>query len=178
MSTAKPINVYSIPELNQTLDEALPSIFARLNYERSYALLDTKLYIGYSIAVVAGLSFFLDKKFERSEIILYQKLLVGAYVVLSLMFWYFTRFVEKGTVYTGKNRDTKEEIYVKTKFEKNEPLYLVELIQKKKGNSSRKDLKTKLEVNKVFNESGYLQNEVLFKWFSEQLNVLATKKNI
>ena len=123
-------------------------------------------------------SFFLDKKFERSEIVLYQKLLVGAYVVLSLMFWYFTRFVEKGTVYTGKNRDTKEEIYVKTKFEKKEPVYLVELIQKKKGDGSKKDLKTKLEVNKVFNEFGYLQNEVLFKWFSEQLNVLTTKKNI
>ncbi|CAI4917234.1 CFC_HP_G0040900.mRNA.1.CDS.1 [Saccharomyces cerevisiae] len=132
MSSAKPINVYSIPELNQALDEALPSVFARLNYERSYALLDAKLYIGYSIAVVAGLSFFLDKKFERDQIVTYQKLLVGAYFVLSLLFWYFSRFIEKGTVYVGKRRGTKEEIYVKTKFEKNEPLYLVELVQKKK----------------------------------------------
>lgn len=131
MSSAKPINVYSIPELNQALDEALPSVFARLNYERSYALLDAKLYIGYSIAVVAGLSFFLDKKFERDQIVTYQKLLVGAYFVLSLLFWYFSRFIEKGTVYVGKRRGTKEEIYVKTKFEKNEPLYLVELVQKK-----------------------------------------------
>lgn len=132
MSSAKPINVYSIPELNQALDEALPSVFARLNYERSYALLDAKLYIGYSIAVVAGLSFFLDKKFERDQIVTYQKLLVGAYFVLSLLFWYFSRFIEKGTVYVGKRRGTKEEIYVKTKFEKNEPLYLVELVQKKR----------------------------------------------
>ncbi|EWH16585.1 Spc2p, partial [Saccharomyces cerevisiae P283] len=157
MSSAKPINVYSIPELNQALDEALPSVFARLNYERSYALLDAKLYIGYSIAVVAGLSFFLDKKFERDQIVTYQKLLVGAYFVLSLLFWYFSRFIEKGTVYVGKRRGTKEEIYVKTKFEKNEPLYLVELVQKKKGENSKKELKAKLEVNKVFNESGYLQ---------------------
>ncbi|CAI4035430.1 hypothetical protein SMKI_13G0780 [Saccharomyces mikatae IFO 1815] len=177
MSTAKPINVYSIPELNQALDEALPSIFARLNYERSYGLLDTKLYIGYSIAVVAGLSFFLDKKFERAEIVVYQKFLVGAYFVLSLMFWYFSRFIEKGTVYVGKKRDTKDEIYVKTKFENNEPLYLVELIQKKKGSNTKKELKAQLKVNKVFNESGYLQNEGLFKWFSEQHDVLITKKN-
>ncbi|CAI4655829.1 APG_G0040300.mRNA.1.CDS.1 [Saccharomyces cerevisiae] len=177
MSSAKPINVYSIPELNQALDEALPSVFARLNYERSYALLDAKLYIGYSIAVVAGLSFFLDKKFERDQIVTYQKLLVGAYFVLSLLFWYFSRFIEKGTVYVGKRRGTKEEIYVKTKFEKNEPLYLVELVQKKKGENSKKELKAKLEVNKVFNESGYLQNDVYFKWFSEQHNVLDTKKN-
>ncbi|CAI4047707.1 signal peptidase complex subunit SPC2 SKDI_13G0860 [Saccharomyces kudriavzevii IFO 1802] len=177
MSTAKPINVYSIPELNQALDEALPSVFARLNYERSYALVDAKLYIGYTIAVMAGLSFFLDKKFERSEIIVYQKLLVGAYFILSLMFWYFSRFIEKGTVYVGKKRDTKEEIYVKTKFKNNEPLYLVDLIQKKNGKDSRKNLKAKLEANRVFNESGYLQNDVYFKWFSEQLNVLNTKKN-
>ncbi|CAI5021572.1 ANL_collapsed_G0040530.mRNA.1.CDS.1 [Saccharomyces cerevisiae] len=177
MSSAKPLNVYSIPELNQALDEALPSVFARLNYERSYALLDAKLYIGYSIAVVAGLSFFLDKKFERDQIVTYQKLLVGAYFVLSLLFWYFSRFIEKGTVYVGKRRGTKEEIYVKTKFEKNEPLYLVELVQKKKGENSKKELKAKLEVNKVFNESGYLQNDAYFKWFSEQHNVLDTKKN-
>lgn len=138
MSSAKPINVYSIPELNQALDEALPSVFARLNYERSYALLDAKLYIGYSIAVVAGLSFFLDKKFERDQIVTYQKLLVGAYFVLSLLFWYFSRFIEKGTVYVGKRRGTKEEIYVKTKFEKNEPLYLVELVQKKREKTPRR----------------------------------------
>ena len=177
MSSAKPINVYSIPELTQALDEALPSVFARLNYERSYALLDTKLYLGYSIAVVAGLSFFLDKKFERAQIVMYQKLLVGAYFVLSLMFWYFSRFIEKGTVYVGKKRGTNEEIHVKTKFENNEPLYLVELVQKKKGNDSKKELKAKLEVNKVFNESGYLQNDAYFKWFSEQYNVLNKKKN-
>ena len=77
----------------------------------------------------------------------------------------------------GKRRGTKEEIYVKTKFEKNEPLYLVELVQKKKGENSKKELKAKLEVNKVFNESGYLQNDAYFKWFSEQHNVLDTKKN-
>ena len=151
MSSAKPINVYSIPELNQALDEALPSVFARLNYERSYALLDAKLYIGYSIAVVAGLSFFLDKKFERDQIVTYQKLLVGAYFVLSLLFWYFSRFIEKGTVYVGKRRGTKEEIYVKTKFKKNEPLYQVELVQKKKGESAKKELKAKLQVMEIFN---------------------------
>ncbi|EGA73673.1 Spc2p [Saccharomyces cerevisiae AWRI796] len=144
MSSAKPINVYSIPELNQALDEALPSVFARLNYERSYALLDAKLYIGYSIAVVAGLSFFLDKKFERDQIVTYQKLLVGAYFVLSLLFWYFSRFIEKGTVYVGKRRGTKEEIYVKTKFEKNEPLYLVELVQKKKGRKLQEGVEGKV----------------------------------
>lgn len=144
MSSAKPINVYSIPELNQALDEALPSVFARLNYERSYALLDGKLYIGYSIAVVAGLSFFLDKKFERDQIVTYQKLLVGAYFVLSLLFWYFSRFIEKGTVYVGKRRGTKEEIYVKTKFEKNEPLYLVELVQKKKGRKLQEGVEGKI----------------------------------
>ena len=145
MSSAKPINVYSIPELNQALDEALPSVSRDYNYERSYALLDAKLYIGYSIAVVAGLSFFLDKKFERDQIVTYQKLLVGAYFVLSLLFWYFSRFIEKGIVYVGKRRGTKEEIYVKTKFEKNEPLYLVELVRRK----SKKELKAILRSKMI-----------------------------
>lgn len=66
---SKPINVYSIPELRQTLDEALPATFARLKYKQSFQLIDAKLVLGYSMAAIAAGSFLLDKKFKYSEVV-------------------------------------------------------------------------------------------------------------
>lgn len=167
---SKPINVYSIPELRQTLDEALPGIFARLNYKQHFRLIDVKLAFGYSIAVVAAISFLLDKKFNYDDVLIYQKLLVGLYTILSAVFWYFTKHVEKGITYVGINKDG-EKLVVKTHFEKREPVYLIDLI---KGGETK--LSSGLPVNKVFNEAGYLQSDLLFQWLSEQLKTLDSKK--
>ncbi|QLL32399.1 hypothetical protein HG536_0C05680 [Torulaspora globosa] len=169
-SMSKAINVYSIPELQQTLDEALPGTFARLQYKRSFRLIDTKLAVGYSIAAVAAVSFLLDKKFQFSEVLGYQQLLLAAYAVLSLAFWYFTRYVEKGVTYEGTKPDG-EKITVKTRFANNEPVYLVQFV--KEGGA---ELETRLAANKVFSEAGYLQTDLLFGWLKEQLETLGRKK--
>lgn len=167
---SKAINVYSIPELQQTLDEALPVTFARLQYKQSFKLIDAKLAVGYSISVVAAVSFLVDKKFKFDEVLGWQKLLVAAYAVLSLLFWYFTKYVEKGVTYEGSKLGG-DKVAVKTRFEKNEPVYLVEFV-KEGGN----EIKTGLPVEKVFNEAGYLQTDLLFGWLKEQLEILDSKK--
>lgn len=170
MSNNKPINVYSIPELRQTLDEALPDVFARHEFKQSFRLIDTKLVIGYGIALVAAASFLLDKKFEFNDVLMYQKILVGSYMVLSTLYWYFTEFVQKGITYEGVNKKGTS-IAVKTYFENNEPLYHVDIMTQGKF-----DLKTALPVNKVFNEHGFLQSDLLYQWIGQQLTTLETKK--
>ncbi|GCE98672.1 hypothetical protein ZYGM_002403 [Zygosaccharomyces mellis] len=167
---SKPINVYSIPELRQTLDDALPEVFARHELKQSFRLIDTKLVIGYGIALVAAASFLLDKKFEFDEVLLYQKILVGSYVFLSTVYWYFTKFVQKGITYEGVDKKGRS-ITVKTFFENNEPLYHVTFMTQ--GDF---DLKTALPVNKVFNEQGFLQTDLLYQWIGQQLTTLETKK--
>lgn len=92
---SKPVNVYSIGEVAQRLDDEVPIVFHRLGYKQSFKLIDTKLIIGYSIAVVAGISFVLDKKLGHNNVIQYQRLLVAAYFILSGVFWYFKKFIEK-----------------------------------------------------------------------------------
>ncbi|QLQ79919.1 hypothetical protein HG537_0C05680 [Torulaspora globosa] len=166
----KAINVYCIGELQQTLDEALPGTFERLGYRQSFRLVDTRLAIGYSIAGVAALSFVLDKKFQFSQVLGYQQLLVTAYAVLSLVLWYFTKYVEKGVTYEGL-KSNGEKIVVKTRFEKNEPVYLVKFA--KEGTS---ELETRLAANQVFNEAGYLQTDLLFEWLKAQLETFGSKK--
>lgn len=167
---SKPINVYSIPELRQTLDEALPGIFMRHEFNQSFRLIDTKLVIGYGIAVVAAASFLLDKKFEFEQVLVYQKILVGSYMVFSTLYWYFTKFVQKGITYEGIDKKGTS-IAVKTSFENNEPLYQVTFVTQ-----DAFELKTALPVNKVFNEYGYLQTDLLYQWIGQQLVVLNTKK--
>lgn len=167
---SKAINVYSIPELQQTLDEALPGTFARLQYTQSFGLIDTKLAIGYSIAAVAAVSFLLDKKFKFDEVLSYQKGLLATYAVLSLAFWYFTKYIEKGVTYSGI-KPSGEKVVVKARFEKKEPLYLVEF-----SNGDGKELKTSLSATKVFNEAGFLQTDLLFEWLKDQMEILSSKK--
>lgn len=168
---SKPINVYSIPELRQTLDEALPATFARLKYKQSFQLIDAKLVLGYSMAAIAAGSFLLDKKFKYSEVVGYQKALLVIYGGLSVLYWYFTKYIEKSTVYEGRN-PAGEKISVKTRFENKQPIYLVDF---------RLDDKTEVSVGlpatEVFNEAGYLQNELLFQWLERQLKVLSSKKS-
>ncbi|SCV04825.1 LANO_0G12728g1_1 [Lachancea nothofagi CBS 11611] len=167
---SKPINVYSTPDLRQTLDEALPSAFERLGYAQSFKLIDTKLIIGYSIALVAGISFLLDKKLKFEESLLYQKILVALYALLSGMFWYFNKYVEKGVKYNGSSAD--KAISVVTKMEKYSYDYQV-TINDSKGRSTT----SKLLANTVFNEAGYLQSDKLFKWLEERLDALVKKAN-
>ncbi|QLG73119.1 hypothetical protein HG535_0E02030 [Zygotorulaspora mrakii] len=167
---SKPINSYSIPELRQTLDESLPVVFAKLNYKQSFGLIDGKLSIGYLIAVVAAASFFLDKKFAYKEVVGYQTLLVGAYTILSIAFWYYTKYVEKGIKYIGIKKDGNR-LYVKTDFEDGRPEYQVEL-----KNGKGVELKIALPVNEVFNEAGYLQNNLFYQWVEKQVKNLETKK--
>lgn len=166
---SKPINIYSTPDLRQTLDEALPTVFSRLGYTQSFHLIDMKLAIGYSIAVVAGVSFILDKKMKFDEALTYQKLLVIAYMILSTVFWYFTKHIEKGVTFSGSNG--KDKITVVTKMKKYSSLYEVAIKDK-----SGKTVNVELPVNKVFNAHGFLQQDLLFEWYKQQMKLLAEKK--
>ncbi|SCU98597.1 LADA_0H14158g1_1 [Lachancea dasiensis] len=165
---SKPINVYSTPDLRQTLDEALPATFERLGFTQSFKLIDTKLFLGYSIALIAGISFMLDKKWTFEDALTYQKILVGAYVVLSVVFWYFSKYVEKGVKYSGSSGDRT--VVVATKMEKHSVNYEVTL-----RDDRGKVIEAQLAANTVFNEAGYLQSDRLFKWFEEFLGSLVKK---
>jgi len=166
---SKPVNVYSISEVSQTLNENLPDVLGRLGYTETFELVDQKLLIGYSVAGVAAISFIIDKQFVHKDIVKYQQYLVGFYCGLSVIFWLFKKYVEKSVVYSGKN-DT-ETIKVKTSYEDAKPLYTVTLIS-----NNKKTFVSRLEINKVFNKEGYLQSELFMEWVKQQLATLSNKR--
>ncbi|CAL9732046.1 signal peptidase complex subunit 2 [Monosporozyma unispora] len=173
---SKPVNVYSIGEVAQRLDDEVPIVFHRLGYKQSFKLIDTKLIIGYSIAVVAGISFVLDKKLGHNNVIQYQRLLVAAYFILSGVFWYFKKFIEKSILYTGTNKENNQTINFKRDIKDGKPIYQTSFIIKSKDGEV-KSSEVNLEINKVFNENGYLQTDLFFQWVKKQIENIESKKD-
>ena len=143
------------------------------NYTESFKLTDTKLYIGYSIVVVSAVSFLLDKQLGHRNVIPYQQGLVAAYIILSSLFWYFKKYVEKSITYVGNEKKTDDKISICTRYEECEPKYFVTFV---KNDEESSKLEVVLETTKVFNEAGYLQTDLLYNWFSEQLKIISLKK--
>ncbi|GMM53761.1 signal peptidase complex subunit [Maudiozyma humilis] len=168
---SKPVNVYSISQVSQVLNESLPGVLARLGYTETFELVDQKLLIGYSIALVAAVSFFIDKRFVHDDIVHYQQVLVGAYFVLSVIFWYFKKYVEKSVVYSGKTKNGNATIKISTAYEEGKPQYSVMFTDKDK-----KRVESKLEINTVFSAEGYLQTDLFLEWVKQQLATLDNKK--
>lgn len=171
---SKPVNVYSISEIAQRLDDEMPLVFYRLGYKQSYKLIDTKLILGYSIAIIAGISFALDKKLGHNNVIGYQRALVVAYFILSGLFWYFKKFIEKSIIYTGSNK--QKTITFKRDFKEGKPIYHT-VFTIADGKHDKKTLDVDLEVNKVFSEFGYLQTDLLFEWIKKQVENMESKKD-
>lgn len=166
---SKPINVYAVPEVRKALDEALPEIFSRLGYTQTFKLIDTKLILGYSLVVFAAASFLLDKKLPWEQSKPYQQVLVALYMILSAVQLWFNKFVEKGTVYQGVKKNGT--VSVGAKYKKHSHEFHVS-ITNRKGRSLELDT----TFTKFFNEQGYMQSDILFNWFKEQLEALGSKK--
>lgn len=171
MNTA--VNPYSISEVSQRLDDEIPKVFTRLGYKQSFKLIDLKLLVGYSIAIIAAASFLLDKKYGHVNVRGYQTILFIAYLVLSSIFWYFKKFIESDIIYSGTKKD--ELIHFKSTYKEGYPIYHVAII--KKINSIEKSYQIDLNIEKMFNEFGYLQSETFYNWVKEQLENFNSKSN-
>ncbi|BAO38240.1 signal peptidase complex subunit SPC2 [Kluyveromyces marxianus] len=167
---SKPINVYAVSEARQAFEEALPGIFSRLGYTQTFKLIDTKLFLGYSLVVFAAASFLLDKKLTWEESKQYQLILVSLYAVVCGVQWWFNKFVEKGIIYQGTNKDNK--ISIGAKFKKNSHEFHIYI-----ADSTNQRVELETSFTKFFNEQGYLQTELLYNYFKQQTEQLVSKKS-
>ncbi|AGO12462.1 AaceriAER112Cp [[Ashbya] aceris (nom. inval.)] len=163
------INVYSAPEVHTAIEESLPAVFSRLGYKQDFRLLDTRLLLGYLTAITAAISFVLDRKFKWGDVLIYQQVLVGLYVVLSAAFWVFSRYGERHAVYQGQRG--KERITVRLQSEPSSEYNLVTLEDGAGG-----QLEARLAAPAIFSADGHLQFGKLHRWFEEQLGLLVQKK--
>jgi hypothetical protein len=107
MSATTKIAVYSLPDLKNTSDDALPNYLNSLGFKQEHTLTDVRLALGYSAVVIAGVLFYFDWKFGWDETKPYTLPAVVIYFLLNGVFTYWLLWVEKGIVYVGTKDKTK-----------------------------------------------------------------------
>lgn len=164
---SSPINVYSISEARERIEESLPSIFKQLGYTESHMLGDIRLGLGYAAALMAAGSFMLDRKFGHDPVREWHMLLVIGYFLLSGVLYCYSRFVERGTVYVGVDKNSSR-IQIRATVENFRPLYNINF-EHKTAQGVAKQWSANLEINQVFTEQGHLQFNLLKSWMESQL---------
>ncbi|MCJ1315378.1 hypothetical protein MMC15_000697 [Xylographa vitiligo] len=102
---ASPIAVYSLPDLKNTTDDALPNYLTSLDFRQSHFLTDVRLVLGYSAVIIAAITFAFDYKRGWNETKGYTYWAVVAYFLLNgaLTFWIW--FAEKGKIFQGATQN-------------------------------------------------------------------------
>lgn len=134
-------------------DEHIADVFDSIGYAESFKNLDTKLVLGYASVALAGLMYYLEKKFKNNfnntMYVWYLQLLVAGYFTIQIILYLFSKFVEKGVKYTGYKKGKKVTVTTSTKS-KTDLFY--EVIIELDG----KQHKLGFPLNEVFFDDGYL----------------------
>jgi len=107
MSAVSKISVYSLPDLKNTTDDALPNYLNSLGFTQSHFYTDVRLALGYSAVVIAGALFYADWKLGWDVTKPYTLPAVLAYMVLNGAFTYWLWWVEGSTIYVGERKGVK-----------------------------------------------------------------------
>ncbi|EPQ67654.1 Bgt-2450 [Blumeria graminis f. sp. tritici] len=155
VSTEK-ISLYSVTELKNTSDDAIPAYLNSLKFKQSHTVADIRLVIGYASLLIAAATFSWDYKFGFEATKLYTAFAVGLYATLSIILSLYSTYVEKGTIYIGTNAQD-DEIRIETKVEECVPIYNLRITTKLKSCPGEKPKVTNLKkpFNKWFDKAGH-----------------------
>lgn len=159
----KKVNLNSVIALRNECDEHLAAAFIRLGYTESFTLQDTRLAIGYGCVVLAGIMYWMDKKynnnFNDSTYVAWTEFLVASFFLLEGVWWLYSKYVEKQIKYVGTKgaKTLKVSTHVDSTTE---PVYYMDFDLD--GTTDAQNI----EFAKVFREDGFLE----FNTFAEILD--------
>ncbi|EPE08221.1 signal peptidase complex [Ophiostoma piceae UAMH 11346] len=134
------ISVYSLADLKNTSDDAIPNYLNSLGFKQSHTLTDIRLGLGFSSLAVAAACFVWDLKLGFYDTKYYSLAAVVAYALLNLAISHFTT-VQGNNIYeaTAPNGET---IHISTTSPKYTPVYQVEVtVTSKDGKKSTVEFK-------------------------------------
>ncbi|KAI9746130.1 MAG: hypothetical protein M1818_000811 [Claussenomyces sp. TS43310] len=116
------VSVYSLADLKNTSDDAIPNYLNSLGFKQNHTLSDVRLALGYAAFAVSAFTFYWDYKLGFENTKYYTAAAVALYTCLNggLTFWIWA--VEKGLVYAGTS-PTGDKIEISTSAKKNVPVY-------------------------------------------------------
>ncbi|QPG76085.1 hypothetical protein FOA43_003471 [Brettanomyces nanus] len=163
----KKVNLNSAVALRNECDEHLSGALSKVGYEQSFSLVDTKLVIGYSCVILAGLMYYVEKKykndFNNPDYVMYTELFVVLFFVLEFVWYLFSKFVEKSIKFVGTkgHKTLKVSSHLKSK---EDPVYYLEF-----------DLdgtvdEEQVEFTRLFTADGFLDFAVFSKLLVDVVN--------
>lgn len=100
MADAK-VSLASQTDLKNGSDDAIANYLNSLGFKQTHAMGDVRLALGYGSFFVSAACFAWDYKFGFEDTKLYSAAAVAVYVLLQGVLWWWTKFIEEGTVYQG-----------------------------------------------------------------------------
>jgi signal peptidase complex subunit 2 len=152
MTSSEKISVYSLADLKNTSDDAIPNYLNSLKFRQSHTLVDTRLALGYSAFAISAACFAWDYKLGWDATKNYTAVAVGLYMVVNAALTLWVTFWEKSIVYQGTS-PSGEKISISTTTKKNVPIYNVHV---RTTTSDGKKIETSFEqpFSQWFNAEG------------------------
>lgn len=149
---------------------------SELGYAQSFSLIDTKLAVGLVSVSIAGLLFYVDKKYGFERTYNVTIISVVLYALLTAFYYYLSYLPKyKNNKFIGY-ADSGEKILIAGWTRKHTPTYFVRIeVSTIDGKSQSSE--TKIEFTKLFDGFGYYKQEHMTNFLKAEVEKLQ-KKNL
>ncbi|KAI4183916.1 MAG: hypothetical protein L6R41_005094 [Letrouitia leprolyta] len=168
MSSPK-ISVYSLSDLKNTTDDALPNYLTSLKFRQSHYLADVRLGLGYTAVVIAGVTFFADYELGWDATKFWTLWAVIVYFILNGALTYWIWGVEKGQIFNGESKDTT--ISIASSVSKHRPVYNLEIQLGKAGNELQ-TLTRSASFTRWFDSDGNFVATPFQRWLASEIPLI------
>lgn len=171
----KKVSLYNLKGLRNELDEHIHESMSTLGFEESFVSTDIRLALGFISVALAGLMYWLEKKYKNNftnkEYVGYTTNLVVLYFIVQLILFLYEKLSVEKCKYVGYKKEKKVEISTWTTEETGqEPSIDFEF------DHEGVIANTSVGVSKFFYEDGYLNLDSLTKKLSELLDIVDKTK--
>ncbi|RDW60227.1 microsomal signal peptidase subunit [Coleophoma crateriformis] len=183
MAAPEKISVYSLNDLKNTSDDAIPAYLNSLKFKQSHTLSDVRLALGYSAFLICAACFYWDYKFGFESTKIYTTIAVALYTIINSALTLWIWGVEKGIIYVGTTPNG-EKIEITTSVKKHVPVYNI-VVKTTSKSGKTKEIKFKREFRKWFDAKGNMVAQPFQQlWASnvecigmvDQKNIVRTKE--
>ncbi|MCJ1257433.1 hypothetical protein MMC24_005258 [Lignoscripta atroalba] len=170
---APKIAVYSLPDLKNTTDDALPNYLTSLKFEQSHFLTDVRLTLGYTAVIIAAVTFAFDYKLGWDATKGHTLWAVIAYFVLNSALTVWIWGVERSKVFTGESNGAL--ISIASTVTKHTPIYKLTVRYSDPTKSEPWDWET-LEISapftRWFSADGYFVAKPFQQWLASEIPIV------
>ncbi|CAF9938127.1 hypothetical protein IMSHALPRED_000681 [Imshaugia aleurites] len=171
---ATKIAVYSVPDLKNTTDDALPNYLTSLKFKQSHFLTDVRLALGYSAVVIAAITFYADYKLGWDKTKYWTFWAVLLYFTLNgaLTFWIWG--VEKGKVFAGEVDHPsvgRKSLSIASSVAKYTPIYNI-TVEYTNAEGETKTLRLSSPFTRWFDNDGFFVARPFQQWLASEIPLI------